>query len=294
MYSDSFYEDDIEEILEHHGILGMKWGIRRYQNPDGSLTPEGRKRYGVNTVAEYKAKKKQLRAERKKARKNRQLAKQQAKIDKVKEENEKKLREFRKNPNKYLVDANWIKKNQQLLTNDEIQKAVDRIDKLNKLNNEQRDQMSQVKKYIDTLVTYGKTANSVIDFLNTDAGRMLRKTIGMDPKKRIGYGYNKNDSVQNPNQNQNQNQNQQSQKNKQNDDFPVNVNIFSGGSKPKQSSASEQTSSLMNYDSGLSAKEQQQVSDILSNMMTDVSSYQAKPNSALVQQEYRDIIGYML
>ena len=32
--------------LAHHGILGMKWGIRRYQNPDGSLTEEGRIRYG--------------------------------------------------------------------------------------------------------------------------------------------------------------------------------------------------------------------------------------------------------
>lgn len=33
-----------EEILAHHGILGQKWGIRRFQNPDGSLTPAGRKR----------------------------------------------------------------------------------------------------------------------------------------------------------------------------------------------------------------------------------------------------------
>lgn len=30
----------------HHGIKGQKWGVRRYQNEDGGLTPEGRKRYG--------------------------------------------------------------------------------------------------------------------------------------------------------------------------------------------------------------------------------------------------------
>ena len=42
-------EIDIENELKHWGILGMKWGIRNYQNPDGSLTPLGRIRYGVNT-----------------------------------------------------------------------------------------------------------------------------------------------------------------------------------------------------------------------------------------------------
>lgn len=31
--------------IKHHGILGQKWGIRRYQNKDGSLTEEGKKRY---------------------------------------------------------------------------------------------------------------------------------------------------------------------------------------------------------------------------------------------------------
>lgn len=38
--------------LAHHGIKGQKWGERRFQNDDGSLTPAGRERYGYGTLKE--------------------------------------------------------------------------------------------------------------------------------------------------------------------------------------------------------------------------------------------------
>ena len=48
-----------EDYLAHHGVKGMKWGVRRYQNPDGSLTNAGKRRV--------------VKQERKEASKNRSL-----------------------------------------------------------------------------------------------------------------------------------------------------------------------------------------------------------------------------
>ena len=43
--------------LYHHGIIGQKWGRRRYQNSDGSLTEEGRIRYGKGAARFIKSSK---------------------------------------------------------------------------------------------------------------------------------------------------------------------------------------------------------------------------------------------
>lgn len=79
------YPNRCEEVLAHHGVLGMKWGVRRYQNKDGSLTDAGRRhlererKYGVRnseytiSIIEKQKKKKEKKADKTASKEVKQL-----------------------------------------------------------------------------------------------------------------------------------------------------------------------------------------------------------------------------
>ncbi len=55
---DIYNKPPLNEYLVHHGIKGQKWGVRRYQRKDGSLTPAGRKRYNADISGSEKGSRK--------------------------------------------------------------------------------------------------------------------------------------------------------------------------------------------------------------------------------------------
>lgn len=54
MNNENYYILTSDGELYHYGIKGMKWGVRRYQNADGSLTPKGKKRLAKNEALRNK------------------------------------------------------------------------------------------------------------------------------------------------------------------------------------------------------------------------------------------------
>ena len=140
-----------DEFLEHHGILGMKWGIRRFQKKDGTLTDAGKERY--RTESENDNKESNVPAEY-----NRENLKAELKKNGFEEDIYGNYEKTIKSPDKNVDELNISVDSEPGftepgMTNDEILSLVDDIEKNFKTIN--HDIKSQMADYAEKEVDKG-------------------------------------------------------------------------------------------------------------------------------------------
>ena len=126
-----------EIVIYHHGVKGQKWGVRRFQNKDGSLTRLGKKRLNKNEKEQVKK------------------VKEQAKQQKEKETVEQRRSRLLKS-----TDTQELYKNRHLLSTAEINERLTRIDTEKRLG-------AEAEK---SKVTLGKKVRKAIDTAKNVAG----------------------------------------------------------------------------------------------------------------------------
>lgn len=132
--------------LMHHGIHGMRWGVRRYQNKDGSLTAAGRKR--INQLdSEYQ----RLTGKKmSKSSESNTVKKTSAKPKKISE-----------------------------MTNEEIQEKINRITLEQNLKSLTPKKISAGKRFTETVM------NDVITPAATDVGKQLARSMFADGVNKV-------------------------------------------------------------------------------------------------------------
>ena len=187
--------------LYHHGIKNQKWGERRYQYADGSLTPAGKKRYGTKSNYEKVLKAKGLKA-KVKAQKERekQNARTEAEVAKYKRRaGIKEEKDTTSDKPKTSKDKPHVKTLSEM-TNEEIQERIDRINLENKLKALTPHQKTRGEKIIDGIkdMTMDTIKKKVVPDLTDIVIKKLKEKLGIkdnssemerlaEAAKRAGY-----------------------------------------------------------------------------------------------------------
>ena len=181
--------------LYHHGVKGQRWGIRRYQNKDGSLTPYGKKRYAKELA--------KLEAEKKRVRQYEQTAKKMSKLDDMRKDLDERKKALKTDdtpePTKQPKTQSAPKKRKlSELSDEEIQTKIDRMNLENKYKELAQARIDAVSKkevskgqqfVMEVLEKSGKNiaTQAVTWALGTGVNKVIETTFGekdaINPKK---------------------------------------------------------------------------------------------------------------
>lgn len=179
-----------EGELYHWGIKGMKWGQRRWQNKDGSLTPAGKKRY-AQEEADLKAREKAIKNREREAAKRAKLDSKKAELD---------AREAALNGGgKKTAPSAPRQKTISDLTNDELRELTTRMNVERDFYNARASlaaanpkQVSRGKKFVNSLVN-DALAPAAISVGKSWMENTLRKKLGLESVKTLEDRWKKAD-----------------------------------------------------------------------------------------------------